>query len=484
MSVGDGARLPLALLLAGAVVLALIGGLARNAAGQAPTGADAAADTFEVDYDAPALEPAQLDSALAAAEPPRDYLTEVRANYTAENRAYQRTRVALAFLEPFYALLVGVAVLFSGLAARLRDIAHAMGRRRYVRVLVYLTIYVTLGFLFAYPLEWYRSFALEHQYGLSNQSYGAWLGDQLKSLAFSIAALGLVPIVALATWAMERSPRRWWLWLAAGTLPVITAATLLGPLVVEPAFNRFRPLQDPALRARILELAERAGIPSRNVLEADRSRQTTRFNAYVSGFGASQRIVLWDTMLAGMEEDEILYVMGHEMGHYRLAHIWQGIVWTSAGAVVFFFLLFVLTRASLRRFGERWGIHSAGDVGAIPLLALLVALLGFAAQPVVNWRSRQVEREADAFGLEVTRLNDAAARAFLKLGSQNRSNPEPSAVVKAFLYSHPPLAERVRFAAAYRPWERGEPNRYFRGVPLAAARDSTREARRRPLEMP
>lgn len=459
--------------LAGAAALVTIVSLTfacsafAAAAAAAPEIATLAADSLgPPDFNAVALDSAQADSALAALTPPPDYVAEVRAGFTAENRAYQQTRVALAFLEPLYALLVGVVVLFSGLAARIRDIAHAMGRRRYVRVLVFLAIYTVLGFVLAYPFEWYRGFALEHQYGLSNQSLGEWLTDQLKSLAFSVAALGLVPIVAAAYAAIEKSPRRWWLWLGAGTLPVVTAATLLQPLLFEPAFNQFRPLPDSQLRDRILDLAGRAGVPSRNVLEADKSRQTDRYNAYVSGFGASQRIVLWDTMLKGMREDEILYVMGHEMGHYRLGHIWKGILFASALSFAFFLLLFLIVRGLVRRFGERWGFASVHDEASIPLLALVVSLLTFAAQPIANARSRQVEHEADAFGLEVTRMNDAAARALIKLGSQNRSNPEPSLLVRTFLYSHPPLVERVRFASEYRPWERGEPNRYFHGRPL------------------
>lgn len=472
MSVRGGARSPLALPIALRAVLALTAILVFEgpALAQEVPAADSAGtvDSLaeEVDFDAVALDTTQVDSALAAIAPP-DYVARVRTNYTPDNRSYQATRVALAFLEPFYALLVGVVVLFSGLAARIRDIAHGMGRSLYVRVLVYLAIYTTLGFVLAYPLEWYRGFALEHQYGLSRQGFGGWLSDQFKSLAFSIAAFGLIPLVALAYWQIQKSPRRWWLWLAAGTLPVITAGTLLQPLVFEPAFNRFRPLQDPVLSGKILDLADRAGIPSRKVLEADKSRQTTRYNAYVSGFGASQRIVLWDTMLKGLREDEILYVMGHEMGHYRLGHIWKGILLTSIGALGFFFLLYAIARWSVARFGERWGFTELHDVASIPLLALLVSLLSFAAMPLVNARSRQVERESDAFGLEVTRTNDAAARALMKLGSQNRSNPEPSWLVRAFLYSHPPLAERVKFVTEYRPWERGEPNRYFRERPPA-----------------
>jgi Zn-dependent protease with chaperone function len=253
--------------------------------------------------------------------------------------------------------------------------------------------------------------------------------------------------------------------VAAGTLPLIVAGALLQPLVIDPLYNRFTPLRDQHLKERILDLAARAGIPGRNVYEVDKSAQTVKYNAYVSGFGPSQRIVLWDTMLRGMDEDEILFVMGHEMGHYRLGHIWKGIALYSALSFFFFFLVARVAGWAAARFGAHWGIRDLGDVAAIPLLAATMSLLAMVTQPVVNGFSRAIEHESDVFAVEVTRDNDAGARAFLKLGSQNRSNPEPSAFVTLFLYTHPPLIERIRFAQAYRPWVEGRANRYFTGTP-------------------
>uniref|UniRef100_A0A832MLU1 M48 family peptidase n=1 Tax=Eiseniibacteriota bacterium TaxID=2212470 RepID=A0A832MLU1_UNCEI len=461
-----------------ALVLALAGlpAAASRAAVAAPPPAradariaPAAADTALADTASAArADSARADSAAAAAAAPPDRVAEVRASFSPESRAYARTRQALALLEPLYGLLAALFVLFSGLSARIRDFAHAFGRRRYVRVLVYLTAYSILGFALAFPLEWYRGFALEHQYGLSNERFGHWMSDQLKGLGSSIAVLGLVPIVALAYAAIEKSPRRWWLWLAGGTAPLMVAGALLQPLVFEPLFNRFTPLADRALSERILALAARADIPARRVFEMDASVQTKKLNAYVSGFGASQRIVIYDNMLATLRPDEILFVVGHEMGHYKLGHIWQGIVVTTAGSAAFFFVTWWVANRAARRFGPRWGFRELHDVASLPLLAVTLSLLAFAAQPLAFAWSRHIEREADAFGLEVTRTPDAAARAFIALGAGNRSDPEPRAAIKWLLYTHPPLVERVRFTQTYRPWERGEPNRYFRGAPADA----------------
>jgi Zn-dependent protease with chaperone function len=261
---------------------------------------------------------------------------------------------------------------------------------------------------------------------------------------------------------VRRFPRGWWLVLALGTLPVIVGVMVIQPVVVEPLFNRFTPLQDKQLETQILEVAGRAGIPARHVFQVDKSRQTHKYNAYVTGFGPSQRIVLWDTTLEGMEADEILFVVGHEAGHYRLGHIWFFMVVVTLLAFVFFWLCAVLLPPAIRRWGGRWGFHELHDVASVPLFVAAITVFSFVVQPGVNGLSRHIERESDTFGLEVTHLNDAAARAFIKLASQNRSNPDPSRAVEFFLYSHPPLVQRVRFAQTYRPWEEGRPNRVFK----------------------
>jgi STE24 endopeptidase len=164
-----------------------------------------------------------------------------------------------------------------------------------------------------------------------------------------------------------------------------------------------------------------------------------------------------------MKEDEILYVMGHEMGHYKLAHIWKGIVLSALGSFALLWVAALLARWSVAHFGERWGFRELHDPASLPLLLAILLLLNFVSQPLSNFVSRRIETEADVFGLEITHDNDAAARAFLKLGEENKSNPEPPAWIRLALYSHPTLAERVRLALEYRPWAEGKPNRFYHG---------------------
>jgi Zn-dependent protease with chaperone function len=400
--------------------------------------------------------------AVSASAPTRDYLAEVRANFTPENRAYAARRTMLGFLEPLWAIAVGLVILFSGFSARMRDIAHGFGHRRYVRILVFFTLYTILGFVLTFPIAWYGGFALEHQFGLSNQSLSTWLADELKGQAISIVFLGVIPLLLLVYRAIEKSPRRWWLWLALGTLPVIVFSELIQPVVVDPIFNKFTPLQDQHLKGEILALAAKADIPARNVYQVDKSAQTKKINAYVNGFGASQRIVIWDTTLKAMKEDEILFVMGHEIGHYKLGHVWKGIVLISLLSVALFYASYRIMRWSVRRFGSRWGFTDLHDVASLPLLAVTLTIVSFIAQPLINLRTRTTEHEADLYALELTHSNDAGARAFIKLGAQNKSNPEPGPLLKVFQYTHPPLIERIKTAQEYRPWEQGKPNKYFK----------------------
>jgi Zn-dependent protease with chaperone function len=391
-----------------------------------------------------------------------DYLAEARASFGPESRAYAGTRVVVRIVGPLYGIVCGLLLMFTGLSARFRDIAVGLGHRRYVRVLVFFSLYSFAMFLLGLPFAWYEEFALEHQYGLSTQDFGGWLLDSVKGVVTTVVAVGVIPLLAFAWRVIERSPRRWWLWIAAGTLPVVLAAMLIEPIVLDPLFNKFQPLQDASLRTEILALAKRAGIPARHVYEVDMSSRTRKLNAYVNGFGASQRVVLWDTTLRRMKRDEILFVTGHEMGHYVLGHAWKTLLILGAGAFLVFWLCALLVRGWLAAFGADWGITGPGDLATMPVIAFSLTMVTLLAMPGMDALSRRAEIEADLYGLELTHDNDAAARAFLKLSQDNRSDPEPPALVRVLLYDHPPLGDRIHQALEYRPWEHGQPNRYYR----------------------
>ena len=314
------------------------------------------------------------------------------------------------------------------------------------------------------PLTWYSGYYLSHAYGLSSQPPGAWLTDLFKGVGVDV--LTTIPILWGLYWLIQRSPRRWALWFWAALIPVIAFGIFAAPIVVDPLFNKFTPLPPGRLHDRIEALAAKAGIPDAPILVADKSKQTQETNAYVTGIGSSARIVIWDTTLQRMPEDQIVAIVGHEMGHYVLKHIYWGFALSVGGLLVLLPLAKLVYEALLRRFGPRWGINGPGDYAAVPALLLIVSLFSFFLAPITNAVSREIEHQADAYGLSVTQNRPAMARAFVSLSEQNLSDPNPPAFIKFWLFTHPPLSERIDFALGRKSGQKRRIKAYTMSHPL------------------
>jgi len=231
---------------------------------------------------------------------------------------------------------------------------------------------------------------------------------------------------------------------------------MIMPVFIAPLFNDFGPMKDKALEEKILALADRAGIEGSKVYEVNISTDTKTMNAYVTGFLNTKRIVLWDTIIAGMNEEELLFVMGHEMGHYVLNHVTKSIIFSSFMICLILFLIHRSSIFLIRRFGELWGTQQLSSFAAIPLMLFLVNVYSFIFTPIMLTYSRHNEHEADIFGLEISRSNHAAATGFQKLMEENLGNPNPGIITKLWRGSHPTIAERITFFNEYKPWEHGE----------------------------
>jgi len=371
---------------------------------------------------------------------------------------YHRSGNLLWVVDTLWALLLPLALLFTGLSARIRDVARRVGRKWYFTLVVYGAILTVLFWVVSLPLAYYEGFVRQHAYGLSTQSAGKWLGDSLKGMVIGIAGFALVMWVPYLL--LRKSPRRWWLWTALAAVPLLAATFWLQPLVIDPLFNKFGPMHDRALEARILAEADRAGIEGSRVFEVNKSADTKTLNAYVTGFGGSKRIVLWDTIIREMNERELLFVVGHEMGHYVLHHVqW---LMLAATLLVLLFLYAVHRSAGwmIARWGRRFRFDRLDDIASYPLLSVIVTVVGLAVTPAFLAFSRHLEHEADRFGLELTRDNHAAANAFVKLQSENLATPYHGTLYKLWHDGHPPIGERIDFSNAYRPWAEGKPLRY------------------------
>jgi STE24 endopeptidase len=398
------------------------------------------------------LHPVQQSDTLAT--------TEVAVPEPSElARQYHRSGDVLWLVNTAVGFLIPGLLLWSGFSARMRNWARRIGRGGWFRTIaVYAVLFILLTSLLGLPLSWYQGFVREHAYGLSNQSSSRWLGDWIKALGLSCLVAPL--LLWIPYWMLRRSPRRWWLWTGLAAIPLSILALVVTPLWIEPLFNQFGPLENKALEAQILALAERVGIDRSRVYEVKKSVDTKKVNAYVTGFGGTKRIVLWDTILARLTPREILFVVGHEMGHFVLHHTLAVILGATVLATLSLYTVHRLAGHLIRRHAPGFGFDRLDDVASVPLLLLLSSVVSFGVTPVALAGSRWMEHEADRFGLELTRDNRAAALTFVRLQEENLDLPRPGLLYRLWRGSHPSLAERIEFANWYRPWSTGGTLRY------------------------
>jgi len=371
---------------------------------------------------------------------------------------YYRSGNVLWLINRAWALLIPALFLFTGVSARIRDVAQGIGRKWFFVIAAYVIIYFAVNYLLTLPLNYYQGFLREHEYGLSNQSFWRWFGDSLKSLMVTV--VGGMLLVWISYLLIKKSPRRWWLYTGIAAVPVMMLFMLVQPIWIAPLFNEFGPMQDKALEAKILQLADRAGIDGGRVFEVNKSEDTEAVNAYVGGFLNTKRIVLWDTLVKKLDRDQVLAVMAHEMGHYVRGDIWKLIVLFSGLILVALYAIYRVMPALIRQFHSRFGFDEPADIASLPLILLLLSASALVLAPVAMAYTRHIEHEADRFGLELTRDNHAMASALLFLQQENLANPDPGPLYRLWRSWHPVLADRIRFANTYRPWETGETLEY------------------------
>ncbi len=363
---------------------------------------------------------------------------------------FYRTGNWLWVLNVAWAVLLPGVLAFSGFSARLRNLAARLGRSWFVTIGLYVVMYLAIVFVLELPLAYYEGYVRLHDYGLSNQTLLKWFSDSVTSLAISMAAgfaLAWVPYLLLT-----RSPRRWWIYTTALSVPFLFLVTLITPIWIAPLFNKFGPMKDGALEQKILALAGQAGIAGSRVFEVEKSVDTKAVNAYVTGVFGTKRIVLWDTLIAKLDEKELLVVMGHEMGHYVLGHVARSILLSSVITLLGLFLVDWSGRRLVARYASRLGFDRLSDVASLPLVLMLLEVAFLLLSPVALAYSRQQEHEADQFALDMTRSNHSGARAFVKLQEENLSNPRPGPIFKFFRSSHPSIGDRIDFCNSYHPW--------------------------------
>ncbi|MGD0669736.1 MAG: M48 family metallopeptidase [Bryobacteraceae bacterium] len=412
--------------------------------------------------------PSAPPQTLAAPSYPGGVITEYSPGKEAYQKAvaYSSAHELHLFVDALYGLLILVLVLSWRLAPKYRDWAERVSARRFVQVLIYApALLVTVAVLGLPSDAWDHS--LDRRFGLSVQGWRSWLGDWITGQVVMLVVGAL--LVWILYGVIRRSPRRWWLYFWMASIPVLLALFFLQPLVIDPLFFTFKPLaaSQPELTAAIERVVHHGGmdIPRSRMFEMNASSKMTGLNAYVTGFGSSKRAVIWDTTIQKATTPEVLFVFGHEMGHYVLHHVPKEI---AIDAVILLVLIFLGARISTRmlaRWGKRWAIRGLDDWASLPLLLLVLSGLAFLATPAFNAVSRHFEHEADRYGLEVIHgivpdAGQVAAHYFEKSGEINLADPKPSSFDKFWMWDHPTRPERVHFVATYDPWSHGETPKY------------------------
>jgi Zn-dependent protease with chaperone function len=373
----------------------------------------------------------------------------------------------LHFASPAWNLLALLLILNLRWAARLRDWACRRTRREWLQGFYLLPPLIVLLSVMELP----PAIVAHHvslAYGQSIQAWRSWTLDWTKGLLLDLL---VGTLVLSAVFAMVRTSKHWWLWVWLLSLPLQVFAVFILPVVVDPLFDHFEPLNksNPELVQQLEAIVAKTGLnipPSRMYLMRA-SEKYTGSNAYVTGFGSSKRVVVWDTTVGSSPTDETLFIFGHELGHYVLNHIVHGLIFSGVLSFFFLWLGYHFARFLVWRYGPSWRIATLEDWASAIVLLLVVSLLSFLAQPMANGISRWQEHQADVFGEEILHgvvadPQQTAARSFQRLGEQSLDYPAPCPFIVFWSYSHPPIAARVAFAASYDPWTTRKQPRYFK----------------------
>jgi STE24 endopeptidase len=408
---------------------------------------------------AQATQPPQELKVTAYTLPP-DKLAKAEALYTIRTGLY------------LFGMVFGIAVLWILLKLRIapvfRDLAERAGNSSFFQALIFVPLLTLLIAIISLPIDVYHHH-ISLAYGLSVQGWGSWTADWCKAQA--VALVITVPTVFVLFWIIRKSPQCWWFYAWLLTLPFIVFLVFIAPVILDPMFNTFEPLEktQPQLVIEIERVIQRGGlsIPRDRMFEMKASEKYTTYNAYVTGIGATKRVVVWDNTSRDMTIPETLYVFGHEMGHYVLNHIYKGLAFFAVTSFAGFWLGRRIVLVLLARWGDGWQIRAIDDLAALPVLMLALSLLALAGEPISNAFSRHLEHQADLYGLEVTHglfpnNNEVAASSFQKLGEKSYDYPTPNPLLVFWSYDHPPIAERVRFALHYNPWLTPEGTKYVK----------------------
>jgi Zn-dependent protease with chaperone function len=402
--------------------------------------------------------------------PPDAHITTytLPAAKLAKATALYKTEIRLLIFDTIYSFVVFGFFLFARVSARYRDIAERSLRRPSLQALVFAPLFLVTYWLLNLPISIYGHH-ISMSYGFSIQPWASWFVDRVKSLVI-LLLVGTFIIMGVY-WVLRRSPLRAWLWLWILSIPFVLFGVFIQPLLIDPLYYNFTPLSStqPRLVDEIEKVTQHGGlsIPRKRMFEMDASRKITTLNAYVTGIGASKRVVVWDNTARELTIPQTLYVFGHEMGHYVLNHIWKGLAFTLVVMFIAYYIAARFGRWMINRWGQRWYVRSLDDYSSFPALLVVIALFLLITGPILSGYSRHLEHQADLYGLEVIHgivpnEQQVAAQSFQALGENSLDYPYASRLLIFWTYDHPSIPDRLQFVLGYDPWSKGEPPKYVK----------------------
>lgn len=354
------------------------------------------------------------------------------ANYT-----FELSRVAL--VQSIYNGFLLLVFLFTPLLPRYDGWIASLTGNFVLQGILFMLLVTLVQSVLEIPFSLYSTFRVEKRYGFNTMTAGLWLSDLAKSAL--ISSVFLVILTGAALLLVESSPALWWLWVWVFFALFSVVMIYLSPVLIEPLFSKFEPLEQPELEQQIQELLAKAGLQVQGVQKMDASRRSLHSNAYFTGIGRVKRIVLYDTLLTQMERQELLAILAHEAGHWKLGHIWKRLVLMEGAALALSYAVYLLVQSGV--LPGLFGLSQGSFAAQLTMVSFLGSLAAFPLTPLFSWLSRRNEWEADRFAVELCGAPEALAAALVKLSRDNLSNLHPHPVYAAFYYSHPPVVARV-----------------------------------------
>ena len=381
-----------------------------------------------------------------AEEATKAYMGRLSPEVVARANSYFEGGYWLQLWNFLMGLAISLVLLGRERSSQVRDWAQRVGKKAFLRDAIYGGFFAVSSWLLSLPLTVYQGYFREHSYGMATQTFGPWLGEQLIGLAVTTVMTAFSVGVLYAV--IRRAGERWWLWGTVTSVGLLTLMMLIGPVWIDPLFNTYKPVENGEIKAAVLAMAQANGVPVDTVYEFDASRQTTRVSANVSGIFGSAAVRLNDNLLRHTSLPEIRGVMGHELGHYVLNHIYKMLTEFALLLLAAFLFAKWLMDLLLTRYGARLGLEGVGDVASLPLLAAVFAIFMFFATPITNTMIRTQEIEADRFGLNLAREPHGEAEVDLKLTEYRQ--PEPGPIEEFVFFDHPSTYFRIHDAMRWR----------------------------------